>query len=1813
MPFSTTKSSKYEQEARKLVEDELAASGQRKHTLLRRKSKLGPSDRGAITAAFNKYAASNPSLPEDMVTALVTLLKSTTPNTDDLTKDMNDLLIANARCSSSPCLIAALASEAQPDVVGSVLSDAIRASDIMLINQLLSVGADPKYLHDIEIIELVKLDSWMFQRMQARFPLADGRLHALCIFAIDHGDIYGLAALMNGRMDATSQAGSGITALHRDALLSVALKPGQRNMIAILDKIALRTSHWPLQDAGILQTALDCTQGDSSLQFSIFEFLFTRFQMPEKFNNPSDLESVFHRCLQHGRYDVISLMTGSNLKVPASVVAYVCENDLLQVLDELLKGDVEIPDNLWLHTPSLLRHGSTAIVERFLSYMYQHYIDVPQKELLLLQCISAGHTHLIDRLIGLGVDVNGNGGEVLRAAIQSGDISLVKTIMTSPISVEALEYGLFVASLLHPQVRGPILELLLLESGIQPHFSVVNYLFLTMLCDLSVEQDQQTMEALLVYIAGPGLNETAVRDYLNPRVTGACLSTKREMRSLIENSEPNLDLTTMRLDHELCQVLLLPEEAYNRNQNSTVVLPNNLDDLLNHFSLDPDNLLIRLLEKHIRECSKYMMRDAAWPLGIVDLLLGRMSGGTKQHPALYDCMSLAINLGQQGLFRKLLAHTDFSREGFRAFQAEQAFSSAETLDAMLDHLNHPTISSEDYLSVVTPWFVHACQRGQLTPAIEICTKSRYRIYITPAIEFIRAYIDADINLPNIRRLLRYAVATQDDLEVLWTQAFRTQTVCHLDKVRMIMQAGYRGVKVQRVMAREIALGSDTALISTIVDNWQVSNATKAVPVFDYQERTARPASTPYINAAEDEYNFALSNALSLAIRSQRADFCTLLFERGAPLVSQEDSLVGQAVRCGPPVSLKEDTILNMFVLASRVWPDSQAVLDYILLQAVESGREQLMLDLLKESASSFAYGGECWYAALHATSGKLIRGLLSSDKARADLSTFFQGFLSGLAVRVQNLDDQCAALLKLHNAGFVNQGCFDWAFSVLCDHGLLTPHRAKLLFQCGASTDHRRLLRYTLVNGDLPSFHALVATCGDPEIIEEIFLEACQKILNDGPGYFFKSNDPSSAASVMEVLLRFRIKQERLNSALDQLVRKAVQERTLIPVLCAFLRLGARFGEFSGEALGRCYTLNDEVLMSLAIKSVPPLQARSAALKFLLCEAVAEQKDKSEICNTIPNLLQSQERTGLRIGISHDILLDIISFILNEGVAPAYVVRKFFSCIKVDSSLENCGSDCRNHIETLLSHAIDTMEGFDDKVFRCEQIAEVTNWMRVVGQEWHCRAPSVAARTCSLNDAALNRLFLQSASKGLLIIVLKLLELQVDVNTRDALGRSALLLATQENHTDVVEILVHGGARANDGSLHAAMCHQNHAAISALLEGGHDPQFTCDFYDDATPLGFFMKHEFDATASEKFRATLLDLLGFMYNSLGAEGVTRAITSTFQNALTNDQACHLMDALMAFFGLHDNVVEQLRNTEIIIGRLTYSALSLVRDWEECRLSDEDRERLAAQFEALDVKPMLYAAEGDQPPNATAIPEHLLQKHAFNTKDCAICGDKPENEHQIHAGLTPECAPIHGWNDDYICYECLQTYLQTKMFPHDDEKIKYKFPATGVFCWAPNCTNTKIEHHVLSELVDEGVFQIYDHALFQQELNSGSSVFKCATPDCPGAIWVDEDDKEGVKIFFCPVCFENTCMECNDLYEKHDNQPCPAGEQARTDVRKKAEEELSEAALKHEKKCPKCNLMYQKYYGCDHIVCGKNVYDNRVDSKSTSQILALYYFC
>lgn len=231
--------------------------------------------------------------------------------------------------------------------------------------------------------------------------------------------------------------------------------------------------------------------------------------------------------------------------------------------------------------------------------------------------------------------------------------------------------------------------------------------------------------------------------------------------------------------------------------------------------------------------------------------------------------------------------------------------------------------------------------------------------------------------------------------------------------------------------------------------------------------------------------------------------------------------------------------------------------------------------------------------------------------------------------------------------------------------------------------------------------------------------------------------------------------------------------------------------------------------------------------------------------------------------------------------------------------------------------------------------------------------------------------------------------------------------------------------------------------------------------------------------------------------------------------------------------------------------------------------------------------------DHPPSVQRARDLGQRRRAYRQKECSVCGDRPESSNDIHAHLAPSCIPSHSWQHEIICTDCLKHYLELRMFPSDNEQNRFRFPASRVICWAPNC-NEQLLTSTIQKYANAGMFLRYTSALDAQFLREDQSTLHCATENCPGAFWFDAED-EVPKIVFCKICRNNLCTECKDAYVKHMDRPCPsvAAQRRRAkDARLRKEEELSAAALRSGTSCPKCALPYQKISGCDHIVCGKD---------------------
>lgn len=214
-------------------------------------------------------------------------------------------------------------------------------------------------------------------------------------------------------------------------------------------------------------------------------------------------------------------------------------------------------------------------------------------------------------------------------------------------------------------------------------------------------------------------------------------------------------------------------------------------------------------------------------------------------------------------------------------------------------------------------------------------------------------------------------------------------------------------------------------------------------------------------------------------------------------------------------------------------------------------------------------------------------------------------------------------------------------------------------------------------------------------------------------------------------------------------------------------------------------------------------------------------------------------------------------------------------------------------------------------------------------------------------------------------------------------------------------------------------------------------------------------------------------------------------------------------------------------------------------------------------------------------------------------CSVHGGTVENDVALHANITTACAESHYDRNLQICTPCLHEYLKGKMFPLGEGDIKQRYPATTVRCWAPGCF-MPLTHSDIQQYADSEVFGVYDQALCQRALLKDDQVLQCASSDCRCFTWVDENISTNLQHFRCPECCRETCLECNDLYERHCGRECPVRKKHHS-TKTRLVEFASKMRVARKHKCPKCPMRYEKNGGCDHITCGGNIWDEYMYGK------------
>ncbi|KAJ7598759.1 hypothetical protein C8J56DRAFT_814955 [Mycena floridula] len=182
-------------------------------------------------------------------------------------------------------------------------------------------------------------------------------------------------------------------------------------------------------------------------------------------------------------------------------------------------------------------------------------------------------------------------------------------------------------------------------------------------------------------------------------------------------------------------------------------------------------------------------------------------------------------------------------------------------------------------------------------------------------------------------------------------------------------------------------------------------------------------------------------------------------------------------------------------------------------------------------------------------------------------------------------------------------------------------------------------------------------------------------------------------------------------------------------------------------------------------------------------------------------------------------------------------------------------------------------------------------------------------------------------------------------------------------------------------------------------------------------------------------------------------------------------------------------------------------------------------------------------------------------------------------RIPFGLCLPCPKEHSY-----CVDCLSTYIQSKIDPNgkgEGSLAAVVFPIPCPECklldW-PKGIEVDVAERVLTE---KGMISWH-----QQKLLDTLPRLFCPYSDCSTLVQAHEDPDEPQAQ--CPSCNRLMCVPCRVIWHKGLN--CEQYQALPLDERSPADRLLLELAqAKNWRRCPKCSVIVELTFGCNHVIC------------------------
>jgi IBR domain, a half RING-finger domain/RING-type zinc-finger len=181
----------------------------------------------------------------------------------------------------------------------------------------------------------------------------------------------------------------------------------------------------------------------------------------------------------------------------------------------------------------------------------------------------------------------------------------------------------------------------------------------------------------------------------------------------------------------------------------------------------------------------------------------------------------------------------------------------------------------------------------------------------------------------------------------------------------------------------------------------------------------------------------------------------------------------------------------------------------------------------------------------------------------------------------------------------------------------------------------------------------------------------------------------------------------------------------------------------------------------------------------------------------------------------------------------------------------------------------------------------------------------------------------------------------------------------------------------------------------------------------------------------------------------------------------------------------------------------------------------------------------------------------------TVDCPICFDSVTNPVRLGCGHV-------------YCHGCIRHFLNTAADVGS-------FPLCCAACKVP------LPIPVLRRFLSPPRLKLLLDASFYAYINNHPDEYRyCPTPSCSELYHVTQRHGNSPPPFDCPSCFKSLCSACHSI--PHQGMTCEEWSSSQDSKQQdKMLEKWVEKKKEHVKRCPKCSVLIEKDFGCNHVKC------------------------